>query len=198
MALIELVVQWRVTCNLNTLWQCFGHAVRDLLRDGVAILLAEAKYFDEMKEKAVEHAEKAREARKRKAAASLVNPCASKAARMEDQNAVVPPGRAADELEQPDTPPSPSVQHMEETSQSDNGRDTPRSLEFKEEQRPKQVQNKRCPAEDAILPEMDAFINAGTRPHKCFRAPFTAFYGNDQTGMLCPYLWLWVHTIHVV
>ncbi|KZT63655.1 hypothetical protein DAEQUDRAFT_639035, partial [Daedalea quercina L-15889] len=63
---IRLVVQWRMTCDLNTLWQRFGRAVRDLSQDGVAIFLVESKYFDETKRKAAERVE-ANAEKKRKA-----------------------------------------------------------------------------------------------------------------------------------
>ncbi|KAG1905441.1 uncharacterized protein F5891DRAFT_976372 [Suillus fuscotomentosus] len=38
---------WQATwCSLSTLWQCFGHAVRNMLLEGTAILFAEKEYFD--------------------------------------------------------------------------------------------------------------------------------------------------------
>ncbi|EPS96960.1 hypothetical protein FOMPIDRAFT_1094615, partial [Fomitopsis schrenkii] len=43
---IRVVVQWRLTCDLNTLWQRFGRAARDPSLDAIAILFVEAKYFD--------------------------------------------------------------------------------------------------------------------------------------------------------
>ncbi|EPT02385.1 hypothetical protein FOMPIDRAFT_1096277, partial [Fomitopsis schrenkii] len=43
---IRVVVQWRLSSDLNTLWQRFGRAARDPLLWGLAILLVEARYFD--------------------------------------------------------------------------------------------------------------------------------------------------------
>ncbi|EPT01979.1 hypothetical protein FOMPIDRAFT_1119094, partial [Fomitopsis schrenkii] len=57
-ATIRLVVQWRMTCGLSTLWQHFGRAVRDLSQNGVAIFLVEPKYFHEEKQKLAEQAQK--------------------------------------------------------------------------------------------------------------------------------------------
>ena len=49
---VTFVGQWRVTCNMDTLWQRFGRVARGFGTEGVAILFAEDKYFDDAKEKA--------------------------------------------------------------------------------------------------------------------------------------------------
>ena len=54
---IELVVQWRATCTLPSLWQCFGHGVCDKKLCGTALLLAEKEHFDD--EQAAKAARKA-------------------------------------------------------------------------------------------------------------------------------------------
>ncbi|KAF8984777.1 P-loop containing nucleoside triphosphate hydrolase protein, partial [Cyathus striatus] len=40
---IKLVIQWKVSCGLCTLWQRFGHAVQGQGQEGVAILIIEKK-----------------------------------------------------------------------------------------------------------------------------------------------------------
>ncbi|KAF8128126.1 P-loop containing nucleoside triphosphate hydrolase protein [Boletus edulis] len=51
---IRFVGQWRATCSLATLWQCFGRAVRDMSLVGVAVLFCERDHFDQYrKEKEV-------------------------------------------------------------------------------------------------------------------------------------------------
>ena len=73
-----------MTCDLNTLWQRFGRAVRDLSQRGVAIFIVEPKYFDEEKQKAVERAEKSKEnkvAQKRKATEDAAESRTTKIAR---------------------------------------------------------------------------------------------------------------------
>ncbi|KAH9917710.1 P-loop containing nucleoside triphosphate hydrolase protein, partial [Fomitopsis serialis] len=65
---VRIVVQWRLPRDLNTLWQCFGRAARNPALWAVAILLVEARYFDEEKEKVKQRAEKRVNAEKRKAA----------------------------------------------------------------------------------------------------------------------------------
>ncbi|CDO72245.1 hypothetical protein BN946_scf184970.g97 [Trametes cinnabarina] len=59
---IDIVVQWRPTCSLDSLWQRFGRAARDPNREAIAVLFADAKYFDEEREAARKRAEKRRQA----------------------------------------------------------------------------------------------------------------------------------------
>ncbi|KZT06737.1 uncharacterized protein LAESUDRAFT_653165, partial [Laetiporus sulphureus 93-53] len=47
----------RMTCDLNTLWQQFRRGARDASLTAHAILLVEARYFDDEKEKAIAHVE---------------------------------------------------------------------------------------------------------------------------------------------
>ncbi|KAI0705897.1 hypothetical protein BC835DRAFT_1260927, partial [Cytidiella melzeri] len=54
---IEFVGQWQATCNMDTLWQRFGHVSRGPGTEGVAVLFVEAKHFNNVKEKAVLAAE---------------------------------------------------------------------------------------------------------------------------------------------
>jgi superfamily II DNA/RNA helicase len=44
---VEIVVQWKATCDLCTLWQHFGRVARGQGKEGVAILLVEKKDTDE-------------------------------------------------------------------------------------------------------------------------------------------------------
>ena len=47
---ITLVIQWRASCDLCTLWQRFGRAARDFALTAIALFLVEPMYFDETKE----------------------------------------------------------------------------------------------------------------------------------------------------
>ena len=65
---IQLIIQWRASCDLCTLWQRFGRAVCDLKLQGQALFLVESKYFDAAKKaKAVAAAELKRKAVEREA-----------------------------------------------------------------------------------------------------------------------------------
>ncbi|KAH9936346.1 P-loop containing nucleoside triphosphate hydrolase protein, partial [Fomitopsis serialis] len=44
---IELIIQWKLTCNMETLWQRFGRGARDPALEALAIIFVEPKYFDE-------------------------------------------------------------------------------------------------------------------------------------------------------
>ena len=44
---IKIVVQWKATCDLCTLWQHFGRVARGQDAVGTAILLVERKDIDE-------------------------------------------------------------------------------------------------------------------------------------------------------
>ncbi|KAF8135272.1 P-loop containing nucleoside triphosphate hydrolase protein, partial [Mycena galopus ATCC 62051] len=46
---ITLVIQWRATCDMCTLWQRFGRGARDPKCEAIALFLVEPMYFDETK-----------------------------------------------------------------------------------------------------------------------------------------------------
>ena len=48
---IKLVVQYRVTCNLDTLYQQFGRGARSLDNEAYAVLLAEQNHFNNVQER---------------------------------------------------------------------------------------------------------------------------------------------------
>lgn len=66
---IQLVLQWRATCKLSTLWQRFGWAAWNKELCGTAILFAEKEHFDDERAARVERQEQ----RKRKAATAGVS-----------------------------------------------------------------------------------------------------------------------------
>ncbi|KAL6300675.1 hypothetical protein BKA93DRAFT_740037 [Sparassis latifolia] len=43
---IEIIVQWRMSCDMNTLWQHFGCAACNLSLQTITILLVKSKYLD--------------------------------------------------------------------------------------------------------------------------------------------------------
>ena len=59
-----MIIQWRATCKLATLWQRFGRAVRSKELTGTALLLAEKDHFDD--EQATKAARKAQRVKTRK------------------------------------------------------------------------------------------------------------------------------------
>lgn len=82
---IELIIQWRATCDMCTLWQRFGRAARALHREGKALFLVEPKHFDDVKAKKAERAAE----KKRKAAAKASGERPAKRARTKASNVPV-------------------------------------------------------------------------------------------------------------
>ena len=67
---ITLVIQWRASCDLCTLWQRFGRAARDFALNAIALFLVEPMYFDETRdEKAARKAKREEKARAKAKAA---------------------------------------------------------------------------------------------------------------------------------
>lgn len=67
---IELVIQWRLKCDMCTLWQRLGRAARDRLLQGTAIVFVDKTHFDSEREKSARRKVSA-EARARKPKAVL-------------------------------------------------------------------------------------------------------------------------------
>ncbi|KAJ7231791.1 P-loop containing nucleoside triphosphate hydrolase protein [Mycena rebaudengoi] len=69
---ITLVIQWRATCDMCTLWQRFGRGARDPECEAIALFLVEPMYFDETKEeKAIHKAKRDERAAELRTASSL-------------------------------------------------------------------------------------------------------------------------------
>ncbi|KAI0052949.1 P-loop containing nucleoside triphosphate hydrolase protein, partial [Auriscalpium vulgare] len=51
---IELIIQWKATCNLATLWQRFGRGARNPLLTAKVLFLVEPKHFEDEKAKRAE------------------------------------------------------------------------------------------------------------------------------------------------
>ncbi|KAH9831739.1 P-loop containing nucleoside triphosphate hydrolase protein [Rhodofomes roseus] len=213
---IRIVVQWRLTCNLNTLWQRFGRAARDLSLDAVAVLLVEARYFDEEREKVKGCADK--RAEKRKADLSAQKPAkktrtqgpppaavtASSSTNVESETRHDDVRHAGDEQaratggdhgvsglpgqgssQEPPISAGGVAQHVDlaslhaefEAARAVTGRAAKRK-------------HKQSVADASQLsPELDALVNAATRPFRCYRAPIMAYYRNDQIGKSVSSIW---------
>ncbi|KAJ3476844.1 hypothetical protein NLI96_g10880 [Meripilus lineatus] len=182
---IEIIVQWRATCDLNALWQRFGRAARAFGSHGLAIFLVESKHFDETKRRASENA-KAAENR------ALQKEREKQTAKRKSKAADKGPNKRA-RTEAPLPIPSTSAQSSVAPNSS-RGLAASRSLTRFEELRvafrqgaSKRAREARVSARKAetrsedVDPSMDAFINAGdqSRGIMCYRAPIMAFYEND-------------------
>ncbi|KAI0669881.1 P-loop containing nucleoside triphosphate hydrolase protein [Trametes maxima] len=178
---IELVVQWKVTCDLDSLWQRFGRAARGPGREAVAVLLAEPKYFDEEKAAAEKRAEARAEKRKE---GELI-----KATTAEQRKRK----HAEDETEESTGDKRPSVRQRMADGQVDSesaGLQMPElsqyeqlRIAYKTSWREAETVPRKRVTESAVLsPELDNLVNVATRPFKCFRVPITAYYENDRVA----------------
>lgn len=197
---VGIVIQYRATCDLNTMWQRFGRAARGPGTEAIAVLLAESKYFDDTKEKAAKAAEvraqkalqkaEKKEKAKRAASSTEAGPSAkrqktahaSSETPTTDDNAPILIEDLSSAAQAPLSPAEPQAGSAESTP----------SLTVYEQLRvsygKKSTGNNDIRVPDApddsigvqIKPEMDNFINAATRPYKCYRVPIMAYYENDR------------------
>ncbi|KAH9929414.1 P-loop containing nucleoside triphosphate hydrolase protein [Fomitopsis serialis] len=208
---VRIVVQWRMPRDLNTLWQRFGRAARDLTLNAVAILLVDGRYFDEEKEKKQRAAEKAAEkaAKKRKAvndpaqkptkrARTNDTPGTSAATATSSITNIEQQREAASETESADAtrPPAGGVSEdqgrgsSQEPPQRGAGvgsqvdlaslRADIEAARLSSRQGGARKGKKTDQETSELSAELDALVNAATRPHRCYRAPIMAYYRNDQ------------------
>lgn len=225
-------MQWRLTCDLNTLWQRFGRAACDPMLWAVAVLLVEPKFFDEEKEKAKTRVEK--RAVKRMAA-ELTKEGPSKRARTVTAQTAAPPASAAQSSSVDAVPVSNQdlERSVESAAEGNDEAETEASRGISQEQAPsgmselnvaptparvidiaalradieaarvvqtsvKKKGPKKAQDTGELAPELDALINAVTRPFRCYRTPITAFYGNDRIGRYGLVLWVRILTACLV
>jgi superfamily II DNA/RNA helicase len=154
---IHLVIQWKATCDMCTLWQRFGRAARNLVIDAEAILFVEPALTDAKKE-TKEANRKKREAAKGKRTA----------------HESWPQDRDADE------------NMTEGIMGANNPQEDGQGAEGERRQlyaRPIKVETKK--KEIAIEPAMDDFINASTRCGiKCYRVPARWLFEFDKASEL--------------
>jgi superfamily II DNA/RNA helicase len=156
---IDIVVQYQVPGKFCTLYQRFGRTSRDRQRHGLAVLIAEPRYFDATKKERAERAEKLRktkELQKRKledleAAQAAKKSCMGLEVKKEDTEAISANGASSSLLPQP-------VSNTPKTQASTR-------------------QTKGLEVETV----MDQFINAHSRPsveNACRHAPGNQFFVN--------------------
>lgn len=209
---IRIVVQWRLTCDLNTLWQRFGRAARDPSLDAVAILFVEGKYFDDEKDKRTRaqkrKAEQELERQRKKARTGTASEPSDQRARTghaaqqaSDASSQVPLSTGDGVETGPETSAvnpsrglSPECAPVDDATIAGAQACAPRlanvaalRADFQAlyaSTRAVQRGKKKAGKEDGLSPELDAFVNAATRPFKCYRAPIMAYYGNDLISRL--------------
>ncbi|OJT09442.1 hypothetical protein TRAPUB_13660 [Trametes pubescens] len=183
---VELIVQWKLTCDIDSLWQRIGRAARGPGTEAVAVVLVESKYFDEEKEMAAKRAEKRREKRKEAEVNKAV------AAEQRKRKRAEGPGEDGDESTsrsrlRPDqaaasaAESSDAVHNIAVMSECEKLR-----VEYKSSQAAAAkaaaaaAKSKSKKGDIELSPELDNLVNAATRPFKCYRTPIQAYYENDR------------------
>ena len=171
-----MVIQWRATCDLCTLWQRFGRAVRNAALQGIAILIADAKHFDANKERKANLAE----SKKRKAEGNVdgKEEPPTKKGRVQKTG----PGSAT----AIPSIPVPAADSQRVKVLTEEQKQQYEEMRLLYNRRPaagcRGPQNKVSEPEPAML----AFINAKTRPHlPCYRTPIDVCFGNFKLGAIC-------------
>lgn len=176
---------------MDSLWQRIGRAARGPGTEAVAVVLVEPKYFDEEKAAAAQRAEQRSAKRKEGELRKAVAAEQGKRKRAEDQteggetSAARPATRRRTEApeETVDTAPSNAapMATLPVLSECERLR-----IEYKtsEDAKSKKTpgKSKKTEGSATLSPELDNMVNAGSRQHKCFRAPIFAFYENDRVG----------------
>ncbi|KAI0682463.1 P-loop containing nucleoside triphosphate hydrolase protein [Cytidiella melzeri] len=151
---VDFVGQWCATCNMNTLWQRLKRVGRGPGTEGVAVLFAESKYFNDSCAKAAKAAERPLTELNAESTNCL---CADNL-----------PAPAATATNGNDSVLSVYEALRVEYHQSAAGISA------------KQVTSGKISHHVDIVPEMDNLINALTCPFCCYRVPIIVFYQNNR------------------
>ena len=163
------MIQWRVTCDLCTLWQRFGRAGRDQTRTATAALFAETKYFDANKPPPQD--------KKRRAGTQLESGKRTKGVRRTKSVPTVLVSNDPEVSEVANTEASEIAGGEEEDEYSDK-----RLVELYG-RAPIETPSGKGKTKVDVEEAMDAFINAATRPYlRCYRKPVDLYYGNKGMG----------------
>ncbi|KAJ3495027.1 hypothetical protein NLJ89_g10694 [Agrocybe chaxingu] len=164
---IKVVVQWRATCSMSTLWQRLGRAGRDRSSDAYGIFLVEKEHFDE--EKAKKTARKLRRATKKRRRTGQPSP------RKQAKTPAAPSPAPNQEIDQDgDNATSSESESEAEISVQLNERYTTKATD--------KVDKKKKQALRELEPVMDDFINAKTRRIPCRRGPSNTYFQNNQAS----------------
>lgn len=172
---IELVIQWKATCELCTLWQRFGRAARGPGREATAILLVEKK---DTAEERVKKAGRAAKRKKNKETGTGIKRKAEIGKQIERKRPALA-DRSTNAV---------SDRGSSDNEDNDNERIGPIGLEecrarYANQERPQVVQVRGCRGPQ-VGSALDNFINPEGR-FPCRRTIIMLFFGNDKTRGSC-------------
>jgi ATP-dependent DNA helicase RecQ len=167
---IILVIQWRATCKLSTVWQRFGHAIRDCALQGLALLFAEKEYFDDVREEKWK-----RQQNKKRKADTPQNQQAAKQQVIEEGTVPVPPPTKAQSTE----PEGMTDAGVSGLSPADTlGNVSVSDTQLKELIKPNLDVVSKQKKQRELDPAMDWLINAHLRGIGCHRKVFDLHFDN--------------------
>jgi hypothetical protein len=179
---IQVVVQWRASCNLMTLWQRLGRGTRDRTYTAVAIFLVEKEHFDEEREKKLVRRQRVRKTKKQN---SPLQPITNKRVRTMSSTSrraavdnVEGFSCSSDESETEELTsmalmtPTPVTVREDENSKK---RETDLKISQLRHRYSTTVSAPRKKKSDPLEPAMDDLINAQSRKLGCRRIPIQAY-----------------------
>lgn len=170
------MIQWRCSCDLDTLWQRFGRAARGQGRTGLAVLFTEEKHTDEFKAKEKERAEKRKAKNVTKLASQELGKRKLADAEPDDGGGRRKKRRVGKA--------SRAVIVLEAEADEDVELSLFESLRVEYKKAMPKVHKGRAKQTSAkeLGPEIEHLVNAGAEGRSgCYRAPIMAFYENDHT-----------------
>ncbi|KAG6883457.1 hypothetical protein C0992_008701, partial [Termitomyces sp. T32_za158] len=185
---VRVVIQWRGTCSISTLWQRFGRAGRNRELEATAILLIEKDYTDEERTRKEE----------RKVARQRV---AAQKRSQQTKNRNVPQKRArtaaSTHLQTNPHQPSPATIAEDQSdkqpslasiAEDESDKENVKNLEI-DELRHRYLTESRMPDQSghrkkgALERAMDDFINAKARGLSCRAAPIEVYFENEKAAV---------------
>jgi superfamily II DNA/RNA helicase len=165
---VRIVVQWRATCTLSTLWQRFGRGARNRSLEAVAIFLVEKEHFDAAKEKKAERT--AQKLRKKWKCTSGKTPSpAKKTLRL--TNVSSDPNAPKETVHDID------LDFHTSDAEAEDEIDNELHTKYVDRMREKVVRKGK---KREIEPEMDDLINAKSRSLNCRRRPINIYFENKK------------------
>jgi superfamily II DNA/RNA helicase len=171
---IQVVVQWRATCTLSTLWQRLGRAGRNRSIEATTLFLVEKEHFNEEKAKREERKKTKAEKQKRKRG---------------DKDQQLSNKRAQRLNEAQTTPLTNVLETSQEASLQDLASSSDESDDISEQLRERyttRIQEKTkkqgARTQRVLEPAMDDLINARTQGLPCRRFPLDVFFENNKAS----------------
>lgn len=165
---IRVVVQWRASCNLMTLWQRFGRGARDRTYTATAIFLVEKEHFAEEREKKLKR-QRVRKAKKKNTPLQSIT---NKRVRTESSisQRVAAPINSSSESETDELAvtqePNTTISELHQRYSTI-------------------VTAPRKKKSDPLEPAMDDFINARSRKLGCRKTPIQAYLEMNDICTCC-------------